>query len=501
MIVGTPTYLAPEQIIGEDAPIDGRADLYALGVVAYELVAGAPPFEGATPNETIARHLADEPAPLASRAHGVSEAYASAVMRCLAKDREARWRSGADLAKALRVTDDGDPDPPELRPFRHVLANSLLLTGAVATWGAIALTAIWPEDPTWTVRIVTWLLVTTTPLIGAASRLHAGIRAGTEMPIRWRDALRIGMRVPGWWPAWWPRRWSSPLERVRDLPPRLRAAFRWYQAFMSLAAVGIAMQGVVISAVAALSAAEFARFRSSALWDVGVENFFLTVPFLLLGLGVGLGVSTWRARSTLDRAQRKRLGDLLQHPRANEAWSDPLVLRLLGGPAVSDPETAPDTLEQLADGVVALHEALVAAGWPLDEISSVVADVRKARAQWEQEADELRRDVDPAESERLRERVRSLDALTGPSEDQREMRELLRRQLSLQDRQRARLDENTARLERLRSGMALLWRQLRELRAVGAGHRDASEITGRVRALAEDLDRLWRTAEETRRPQ
>ena len=63
MIVGTPTYMSPEQAAG-DATLDGRSDQYALACVLYEMLTGAPPFSGATAQALIARHALDTPSPV-----------------------------------------------------------------------------------------------------------------------------------------------------------------------------------------------------------------------------------------------------------------------------------------------------------------------------------------------------------------------------------------------------------------------------------------------------
>ena len=99
--LGTPAYMAPEQAVGE--AVDARADLYAWGVVAYELLAGAHPFAGkTTAQQLIAAHLSEPPAPLASVAPGVPPAVAALVMRCLAKDPGDRPAAAGELVTALR---------------------------------------------------------------------------------------------------------------------------------------------------------------------------------------------------------------------------------------------------------------------------------------------------------------------------------------------------------------------------------------------------------------
>ena len=98
--IGTPAYMAPEQAVGD--MVDHRADLYAWGVVAYELFSGAHPFAGKTgPSQLIAAHLAELPASLASRAPELSREVAALVMQCLAKNPMERPASANALLERL----------------------------------------------------------------------------------------------------------------------------------------------------------------------------------------------------------------------------------------------------------------------------------------------------------------------------------------------------------------------------------------------------------------
>ncbi|HET7565097.1 MAG TPA: protein kinase [Gemmatimonadaceae bacterium] len=98
--LGTPAYMAPEQAAGD--VVDARADLYAWGVMAYEVLAGAHPFAGkTTAQQLIAAQIAERPAPLASRAPGVPAPLAELVMRCLEKEPAARVSDASMLVAAL----------------------------------------------------------------------------------------------------------------------------------------------------------------------------------------------------------------------------------------------------------------------------------------------------------------------------------------------------------------------------------------------------------------
>ena len=94
-IVGTYRYMAPEQLRGER--IDGRTDLYALGVLLYELLAGRPPFDGPSTIEVCKKILEDEPTPLTQINSSVDEALARVTHWLLAKDVEERIQTAEEL--------------------------------------------------------------------------------------------------------------------------------------------------------------------------------------------------------------------------------------------------------------------------------------------------------------------------------------------------------------------------------------------------------------------
>jgi serine/threonine-protein kinase len=100
-VQGTPRYMAPEQVRGE--PVDGRADLYALGIMLFELVAGAPPFDSPKLSELLDLQLR---APIPSLTDLVPEApteLSLLVARLMAKRREDRPQSAAEVVEALKI--------------------------------------------------------------------------------------------------------------------------------------------------------------------------------------------------------------------------------------------------------------------------------------------------------------------------------------------------------------------------------------------------------------
>ncbi|HMJ56399.1 MAG TPA: serine/threonine-protein kinase [Polyangiaceae bacterium] len=98
---GTPAYMSPEQILGE--PLDARSDIFSLGVVLYQIIAGERPFDGADTKSTAQRIRHSEARTLASRAPGLSRAIDRTVMRCLEKLPGDRFASSAELGASLEA--------------------------------------------------------------------------------------------------------------------------------------------------------------------------------------------------------------------------------------------------------------------------------------------------------------------------------------------------------------------------------------------------------------
>ncbi|MGI5237716.1 serine/threonine-protein kinase [Dactylosporangium sp. CA-139066] len=173
-VIGTALYMSPEQASGD--PISPSADIYALGVVAYHCLTGAPPFNGNSPLEIAIKHLQDEPPPLPEDLPAATRAL---VERAMAKDPEERFPTAAAMAAAARsaadptqeddsvpavvgavpaVTsarpfrDDPDDDPelPPGRPLWVPIAASVavvaLATGVILAVVALTRQVIHPPD-------------------------------------------------------------------------------------------------------------------------------------------------------------------------------------------------------------------------------------------------------------------------------------------------------------------------------------------------------------------
>jgi len=98
--VGTPAYMSPEQAMGE-RDVDGRSDIYSLGIVTYQMIAGETPFQAGNTPSMLMKHVSEPPPPLHTRRADVPPDLAAAVERALAKRPEGRWASAGEFRDAL----------------------------------------------------------------------------------------------------------------------------------------------------------------------------------------------------------------------------------------------------------------------------------------------------------------------------------------------------------------------------------------------------------------
>jgi serine/threonine-protein kinase len=122
MAVGTPHYMAPEQAMGQ-SDIDGRTDIYALGILGYEMLAGHPPFAGGTPQAVLSAHVLEVPKDIRDLRPGTPAVLADVIMRCLAKDPADRWPHADDVVQQLEMvsaTPSGGLTPTHTRPVPAV---------------------------------------------------------------------------------------------------------------------------------------------------------------------------------------------------------------------------------------------------------------------------------------------------------------------------------------------------------------------------------------------
>jgi serine/threonine-protein kinase len=155
-IIGSPAYMAPEQVAGAEGQ-DQRADIYAVGCLAYEMLAGGAPFSGSDPHLVLRAHLAQTPTDIRTYRSDLSSDLASLVMRCIEKDKALRPQSAEELVELFRAPRMRTPPAPvAAAPRRNSMqvaaqriprwAWAMTATTALAAI-AVAVFALWPRTP------------------------------------------------------------------------------------------------------------------------------------------------------------------------------------------------------------------------------------------------------------------------------------------------------------------------------------------------------------------
>jgi serine/threonine-protein kinase len=150
--LGTPAYMAPEQAAA-DPGVDARADIYALGIVGYELLAGRTPFSGLNQQQTLAAHITTAPLPVTQLRPQLPQGLAATIMRCIEKRPSDRWQSAAELHAALEpyMTTSGATAPallPVGKRFEWTTSRIAVTAGiaGLAITGLIAGTLAFRND-------------------------------------------------------------------------------------------------------------------------------------------------------------------------------------------------------------------------------------------------------------------------------------------------------------------------------------------------------------------
>ena len=147
--LGTPAYMAPEQA-SADPQMDGRVDIYALGVLGYEMLTGHTPFPGLNPQQTLAAHVTQAPPPVGQQRSGLSPVLEATIMRCLAKRPADRFQTADELVSALEplAMPSGGITPTHTQSVRAMAAGgagtsmrNYAIAGAVVV--AAAALALW----------------------------------------------------------------------------------------------------------------------------------------------------------------------------------------------------------------------------------------------------------------------------------------------------------------------------------------------------------------------
>ncbi len=377
VIAGTPQYMSPEQARGGEAPLDRRSDVYSLGATLYELLAGRPPFTGASAVEVLLNVLEAEPERPRALATAIPEDLETIVLKCMEKDPARRYESARAVAEELRRFLAGDPILARPASFAYRIGkkakkNKLLTAVIVVSCLTIAtLLGLW--GAAWS---------------RSAERARLARRFGQETE-RAAAALRYAAMMP-----------------LHDIRPELRRVEETLaRVDTEAAALGRVATGVGDSAIGralvALQRPRDARLRLERAWAAGHHE-----PETAYALGQALGMIYSEELELAQRTSSEELRtariaaverDLLQPALAFLRQSDGVSLE---APAY-------------ARGLVALYEG---------DVEQAVAAAREAEQQvpWLYEAPVLAGDARCQEAKQLQfrgEHERALAALTACGED------------------------------------------------------------------------------------
>ena len=380
--IGTPEYMSPEQAAGK-RDIDGRSDLYALGVLGYTMLAGRPPHQGEGVADVITKHLIEDPVPLRELAPTAPQDLVAAISRCLEKNPDRRWADARALHRALgREASEDEPVAEDLRAMTGFGAFMIIVLLASVGLGLYG----------WASSNADLMIIA--PLAGLAvavgfANYARGISAnGYGL----RDVLRVSLWPPKWWGLWWPRGFRRPSDVWDCLPTSARLA----RVLLTVAF------GVILAWVVTLPALpDDARGLARAT--------VMGISLLALGV-VAVGLVRWRGIGL--RAQDA--SRLLFGPTVGATfWNQEHISRLMitrpdAAPACATPQ--PDTvrglLHSIEDATARLTgQARVTGSAAAEAARLLVNDIERLDA----EIDMLLQDAAPEELARLERRLADME--------------------------------------------------------------------------------------------
>ena len=210
LAVGTPQYMSPEQAMG-DKDVDGRADVYALGSVLYEMLAGEAPFTGPTARAIMTRSMTETPRSLTTSRAGLPPQVDATVAKALARSPADRYPNAAAFADALQTTQDA----VRSGTFRAAVAPASAGPGPLTVWGLFAVGAVammavvyglmrrWNLAP-WTLGLAFLLLAIGAGVLLLTARIERQRSAGQDVSglrrfFTWRNATFGGVGALVFW--------------------------------------------------------------------------------------------------------------------------------------------------------------------------------------------------------------------------------------------------------------------------------------------------------------
>ena len=212
--LGTPAYMAPEQAAA-NPNVDHRADIYAVGVLAYEMLSSEPPFSGSNPQAILSAHVMEPPAAVTTHRTAVPDALNEFVMRCLEKKPADRWQRADDMIPHVEtmLTPSGGVTPTATQPVPAVdyeakaeQAHPVRVAGlfALASLGALAIVYLLVQLiglPDWVTLGAVGLVALGLPIVmltghherrramASSTGLHVATPTGVQRHLTWRKSI------------------------------------------------------------------------------------------------------------------------------------------------------------------------------------------------------------------------------------------------------------------------------------------------------------------------
>ena len=450
-VVGTPHYMSPEQAAGRPG-IDGRSDIYSLGVMGYAMVAGRLPFEGTSTADILAKHLTQEPPPLRSLAPSISDSTLQAIEQCLAKDPARRWQDSRALKAAIGNVEEGAL-PDALEAIRgHGVPYVLIASGLLLMAWYIVLRI--QGAPLQVFGVITAGLLFCYVAVVFEMR-REGFPVSLVQRVIWTE--------PGWWPTWYPR----SLRRHGNVWDRLPVSVR-------------RLRFVPLVIIAAFAITAFERYPSP-------RKLFVT--FFIVAIGGGSEYLVKRQLKRMGVASpmdRNRIA-FLTPPSRTSFWSQPRIAAILAdvpGTAV-DPHRRADSPRDQLQAILRIGDELSGPLRPLGAEAAAAARQLVASIEHsDQRIADLARNLEPGEEQRLAEKIAAL----AESQESAAMRGLLEKQLELIRGLVARIEEAKETRSRHIEMLKTLALHLTSLRArLAEGPSDIVSLSESVRALCERI--------------
>jgi serine/threonine protein kinase len=469
MALGTPAYMSPEQAAG-DREIDGRTDIYALGVLGYQMLCGELPFQASSTPAMLVKHLSETPRPISDMCGDLPEDLARAVMLCLEKNPDDRFASASSLLLALQ----GGDIPPRSADWAVPLGTTATRRGA----GTSPVPGIRPPG----------------------SYLPAPIPAPSRAPVPAPSNEELA-------------RWNVPVVR------RFRRKLAPYLAFSAVAIPGAMFTGFDALLPATVFWGVYIAIQYSKLWSAGYDwrDVFRQPRDRLL---VDVAADTLDdARAIFDaekrdqlreraRARRRMLGDGGADTRGVSTGSvgtrgtarSPAATRATRGelPQVTRARAERDEIHRLLDALPdddreMLREVAPSADALFDRVEALAQSVTALEQQdparelsaVDREIGELEAQANPLETAASEQRVRRLAALR-------------RGRRGLLDR-RARRDDSRNKLESCRIALENMRLDLLRLHSGTQSYQNVTLVAEQAMQLARELDNYVQAVDESAR--